>query len=182
MLIWLKLKDLGCKLVFDHHHHKKIHLLLNSLNADIFKEVGAYFGGGTLIALLNNEHRWSKDVDFICPIGTGYRRLRKIVANASFKPQIFFSDTNHLELPRDLKADQYGIRFLVVADQTPIKFEIVAEARISLNPPDYHPWSPRQSTLPPSKHLKLPVPRQVFPSLQPSHCAFPLQDLRLEDR
>ncbi|MDQ2078479.1 nucleotidyl transferase AbiEii/AbiGii toxin family protein [Marinimicrobium sp. ABcell2] len=45
-----------------------------------------------------------------------------------------------LEFPRELKADQYGIRFLVVADQTPIKFEIVAEARISLNPPKYYAW------------------------------------------
>ena len=127
--------------MFDHHHHKKIHLILNSLNSDIFKEVGAHFGGGTLIALLNDEYRWSKDIGFICPFGPGYRRLRQIVANAKFKPQIFFSNTHHLEFPRDLKADQYGIRFLIIADGTPIKFEIVAEARISLPPPEYLSWS-----------------------------------------
>ncbi|MBL7004359.1 MAG: nucleotidyl transferase AbiEii/AbiGii toxin family protein [Gammaproteobacteria bacterium] len=127
--------------MFDHHHHKKIHLILNSLNSEIFEEVGAHFGGGTLITLLNNEYRWSKDVDFICPLGAGYRRLREIVANANYNPQVLFSSTKDLEFPRDLKTDQYGIRFLVVADQTPIKFEIVAEARISLNPPEYLQWS-----------------------------------------
>lgn len=127
--------------MFDHHHHKKIHLILKSLDSDIFKEIGAYLGGGTLIALLNNEYRWSKNVDFICPVGAGYRRLREIIADANFKPQIFFTNTHNLEFPRDLKADQYGIRFLIIVDGTPIKFEIVAEARISLNPPEYLPWS-----------------------------------------
>ncbi|MDQ2078481.1 nucleotidyl transferase AbiEii/AbiGii toxin family protein [Marinimicrobium sp. ABcell2] len=126
--------------MFDHTHHQKIHLILNSLNVGIIEEVGACFGGGTLITLLNNEYRWSRDVDFICPVGPGYRRLREIVADANFQPSIFFSDSTHLEFPRALKADQYGIRFLVVADQTPIKFEIVAEARISLNPPKYYVW------------------------------------------
>ena len=49
--------------MFDHNHHQKIHLVLDSLNPDIFSEVGAYFGGGTLITLLNDEYRWSKDID-----------------------------------------------------------------------------------------------------------------------
>lgn len=127
--------------MFDHHHHQKIHLILDSLNPVIFSEVGAYFGGGTLITLLNNEYRWSKDVDFICPVGEGYRRLREIVAEANFNPRVLFSSTENLEFPRDMKADQYGIRFLVIADQIPIKFEIVAEGRISLNPPEYLEWT-----------------------------------------
>lgn len=127
--------------MFDNNHHKKIHLILTSLNSEVFKEVGACFGGGTLITLSNNEYRWSKDVDFICPVGPGYKRLREIVSGANFKPQVFFSNTSKLEFPRELKANQYGIRFLVIADQTPIKFEIVAEARIKLNPPKYLEWT-----------------------------------------
>jgi len=90
---------------------------LTSLNSEVFKEVGACFGGGTLITLSNNEYRWSKDVDFICPVGPGYKRLREIVSGANFKPQVFFSNTSKLEFPRELKANQYGIRFLVIADQ-----------------------------------------------------------------
>ena len=134
------LKGPGFKSMFEHEHHNKILRILNSLNPAIFNEVGAYFGGGTLITLLYGEYRWSKDVDFLCPIGPGYRRLRQIVAESNSKPEIFFSNHSALKFPRDLTADQYGIRFLVMSDDTPIKFEIVAEARISLEPPESPQW------------------------------------------
>jgi hypothetical protein len=123
--------------MFDHDHHQKILHILQSLNASIFEEAGAYFGGGTLITLLYDEYRWSKDIDFICPVGPGYRRLREIVAAGMFKPAILFNTTDQLKLPRDLSADQYGVRFPVILDDVPIKFEIVAEARIALNAPEY---------------------------------------------
>lgn len=126
--------------MFEHEHHQTILRILNALDPAIFDEVGAYFGGGTLITLLYEEYRWSKDVDFICPIGPGYRRLRQIVSEASFKPSILFSDKTSLEFPRDLTANQYGIRFPVFVDGMPIKFEIVAEARIALEPPEYPDW------------------------------------------
>jgi predicted nucleotidyltransferase component of viral defense system len=127
--------------MFDLEHHQKILLILESLDASIFDEAGAAFGGGTLITLLNGEYRWSKDVDFICPVGPGYRRLREIVANAYHKPSVFFAKTERLDFPRELKADQYGVRFLVLVDGSPIKFEIVAEARIKLEPFSYYPWA-----------------------------------------
>lgn len=127
--------------MFQNNHHQKIYLILNSLNADIFTKAGAYFGGGTLITLQNNEYRWSKDVDFICPVGDGYRYLRKLVADSNLNPKVFFTKTKNLEFPRDLKADQYGIRFLVVAEEVPIKFEIIAEARVKLNPPQSLGWT-----------------------------------------
>lgn len=123
--------------MFDHGHHQKILLILQSLNASIFEEVGAYFGGGTLITLLYNEYRMSKDIDFICPVGPGYRRLREIVSEGMLKPAVLFNTLDQLELPRDLFADQYGVRFPVIVDGEPIKFEIVAEARIALNAPEY---------------------------------------------
>ena len=127
--------------MFDHPHHQKIHLILDSLNPSLFWEVGAFFGGGTLITLLHDEYRRSKDVDFLCPVGPGYRRLREFVGEHNCKPAMFFQKTESLEFPRDLIANQYGIRFLVVADQEPIKFEIVAEARIGLDPPDSFKWT-----------------------------------------
>jgi hypothetical protein len=123
--------------MFDHNHHQKILLILQSLNASIFREVGAYFGGGTLITLLCGEYRWSKDVDFICPVGPGYRRLREIVAEGTLKPAVLFNTTGQLRLPRDISADQYGVRFPVIVDDVPIKFEIIAEARIALNAAEY---------------------------------------------
>lgn len=126
--------------MFDHEHHQKILRILNGLDSDIFYEVGAFFGGGTLITLLYDEYRWSKDVDFICPIGPGYKRLRQIVSENNFKPSALFANTDSLDFPRDLIANQYGVRFAVISEGTPIKFEIVAEARIDLESPETRDW------------------------------------------
>ncbi len=127
--------------MFNHPHHQKILHVLQSLDASLFYEVGAQFGGGTLITLLHKEYRWSKDVDFICPVGPGYRKLRELVHNNYFQPQFFFSKKDKLEFPKELTADQYGVRFLTIADGQPIKFEIVAENRIELEPPESFEWT-----------------------------------------
>ncbi len=127
--------------MFNHPHHQKIHLILESLDAALFHEIGAHFGGGTLITLLHDEYRWSRDVDFICAVGPGYRRLRELVSDNYFKPEFLFSKTERLEFPRDLTADQYGIRFLTVADGEKIKFEIIAENRITLESPESFDWT-----------------------------------------
>lgn len=133
--------------MFDHEHHQKIIQVLSGLNTEIFNECHAYFGGGTLITLLHNEYRWSKDVDFICPVGHGYKRLREIIFDASFCGDVLFSSNESIVIPREIKADQYGVRFLLKVDGTPIKFEIVAEGRISLEAPEFHPFAPKLPTL-----------------------------------
>ncbi len=127
--------------MFSHPHHQKVQLILESLNDSLLCEVGAYFGGGTLITLLHDEYRWSKDIDFICPVGVGYKRLRELVADNYFKPEFLFKKTNGLEFPRDLTANQYGVRFLALADGQSIKFEIVAENRITLEAPESFEWT-----------------------------------------
>lgn len=127
--------------MFDHTYHNLINSILISLDESLFLDTGAYFGGGTLISLLHGEYRWSKDIDFICPVGPGYKKLRSLVFESSHRPEIFFKTPEQFQFPRDLMATQYGIRFLVVADNTPIKFEIVAEARIKLNEPEFHFWN-----------------------------------------
>lgn len=121
--------------MFNHDHHQKIIHVLRSLKSSVFEEVGAYFGGGTLITLLYGEYRWSKDIDFICPVGEGYRKLRGLIHDNS-QASIFFEKTDGIEFSRDIKADQYGIRFPIKVDGISIKFEIIAEARITLNPPE----------------------------------------------
>lgn len=124
--------------MFKYEHHNKIHRILNSLDTALFRDIGAHFGGGTWISLLHGEYRWSKDVDFLCPIGAGYKRLRQVTAASD--PTVLFSETSSLTFPRPLTANQYGVRFLVMVDDTPIKFEIVAEARIAFAPPEYPAW------------------------------------------
>ena len=126
--------------MFDSEYHQEILHILDCLDSEIFLEVGAFFGGGTLITLLYEEYRLSKDVDFICPVGPGYKRLRKLVFEHNFKPSVLFADTTSLDFPRDLVANHYGVRFLVISNGTPVKFEIVAEARIDLEPPEERDW------------------------------------------
>jgi hypothetical protein len=122
--------------MFEHAYHDKIFHVLKRLDASIFHEIGACFGGGTLVTLLHGEYRLSKGVDFICLVGRGYYRLRELVAKAGFKPSLFFGDTDSLVFPRETRADQYGVRFLVESFGVPIKFEIIAEARIMLDSPE----------------------------------------------
>jgi hypothetical protein len=126
--------------MFERDFHQKILNILNQLKANFLLECGAYFGGGTLISLNNGEYRLSKDINFVCSAGTGYRLLRQKIAenqyNALFKTQ------NNLDLPGEIKADQYGVRFAIIVDETPIKFEIILEGRIELGEPDYPSWSP----------------------------------------
>lgn len=124
--------------MFALEFHQKISQVLLALNVDFFQKASAYFGGGTLLALAYNEYRWSKDIDFVCPVGEHYRYLRSKIMEEGY--QAIFQSVQGIQLPREIKADQYGIRFPVVIDNTLIKFEIIAEARIHLESPVYLNW------------------------------------------
>jgi hypothetical protein len=126
--------------MFHQELHQKILIILQQINADFFLECGAYFGDGTLVSLNNHEYRLSKDIDFICATGAGYRWLRQKVSESNYNA--IFNTQDNLQFPGEIKADQYGIRFPIIADKVLIKFEIILEGRIQLEPPNYPPWSP----------------------------------------
>lgn len=126
--------------MFDLEFHQKILRVLRNLDAEFFQANQIYFGGGTLVSLTHGEYRLSKDIDFLCPVGDSYRFLRQAVAETGFKA--LFTTQKGMTLPGDLHANRYGVRFAVTVDQVPIKFEIVAEERISLGQPDYPAWCP----------------------------------------
>ncbi|MBD2211726.1 nucleotidyl transferase AbiEii/AbiGii toxin family protein [Nostoc linckia FACHB-104] len=126
--------------MFAREFHQKIFNVLNQLNANFLLECGAYFGGGTLISLNNDEYRLSKDIDFLCSTGMGYRLLRKAISEHQYNA--IFNTQKNFKLPREIKADQYGVRFAIIADEVLIKFEIIMEGRIELGEPVYPSWSP----------------------------------------
>lgn len=126
--------------MFERELHQKILIVLNHLNADFLANCCAYFGGGTLVSLRHGEHRLSKDIDFMCAIGEGYRRLRQGVLYRGY--EAIFTDLEGIDLPREIQADQYGIRFPVIVDGMPIKLEIIVEGYIKFEQPDYPSWSP----------------------------------------
>jgi hypothetical protein len=116
-------------MTFRLDHHNKILAILQSLDSNVLKEGFAYFGGGTLLALDFGEYRWSKDIDFICPVvSSGYKYLRTVVFENGYKA--LFHDLNRIQVGRGTK-DRYGIRMMINVDGVPIKTEIIAEAPLN---------------------------------------------------
>ena len=125
---------------FKLDHHNRILTILNSLDSYLLAENTAYFGGGTLLTLDFGEYRWSKDIDFLCPIASsGYKYLRTIIFDGGY--QELFHDKTAINIQRGTTS-QYGIRLLIIVEGEPIKMEIIVEARFQLDSPRYPNWSP----------------------------------------
>jgi hypothetical protein len=124
---------------FKIDRHQTIHQILKELNRDLLSECRAYFGGGTLLSLDLGEYRTSNDIDFICPFGADYSKLRSSIREHT--PQILLRNGSSLEISR-VTIDQYGIRMGIVANGVAIKTEIIAQAGFELDPPRQPSWSP----------------------------------------
>lgn len=86
------------------------------------------------MALRYGEYRESVDIDFLVCDLASYRDLRQIL-RATDGLQPIVREGMKLELAREIRADQYGIRTLVHSGTSKIKFEIVLEARIEFSNP-----------------------------------------------
>jgi hypothetical protein len=120
--------------LFERPHHRDVALVLQSLDAQAMSRRHCYFGGGTAMALRYGEYRESVDIDFMVSDLAGYRDLRQLLGNAAGLQPIVRAGLQ-LDLAREVRADQYGIRTQVRAGTSTIKFEIVLEARIELATP-----------------------------------------------
>jgi Nucleotidyl transferase AbiEii toxin, Type IV TA system len=136
---WLSSEFMDSEMDFEIDRHPLIYQVLEGLNDKFLSECRAYFGGGTLIALDLGEYRTSYDIDFICAVGSNYRQLRNAISDRD--PRILLKENSNLEIER-FTADQYGIRMAIVANDIPIKTEIIAEARFELELPRQPSWSP----------------------------------------
>lgn len=113
---------------FSRPRHDAVDKVLARLNADFLDRAKCFFGGGTRIVLELNEYRESADIDFLCSDRQGYRELRSTIRHNSLGELA----SAPLELLREVRADQYGLRTVLQVDHEPIKFEIINEARIDL--------------------------------------------------
>lgn len=125
--------EVGC--LFEREHHRDVALVLQSLEPTVLATRSCYFGGGTAMALRYGEYRESVDVDFLVSDVSGYRELRQMLGGVHGLAPLVRQGMK-LELAREVRADQYGIRTLVRSGNSVIKFEIVLEARIVFEPPD----------------------------------------------
>lgn len=121
--------------MFERPHHQRIAHVLASLDGDVLRQHGCWFGGGTCIALKFGEYRESVDMDFLVSDPVGYRELRQLLTGVNGLAPITRLGAMPLVLDREVRADQYGIRTRVLMDGHAIKFEIVREARIALDLP-----------------------------------------------
>lgn len=125
--------------MFNRPVHQQILHILQSLNASLLSECRAYFGGGTQLVLELGEYRQSQDIDLLCPFGAGYTHLRRAVFDLGY--DALFVDRAGLHFPREIRADQYGVRFPIQTTDFLIRFEIVAEGRIDFEPPQQFSWA-----------------------------------------
>lgn len=113
---------------FTRQHHQRIEHILRRLNAGLLVANKVGFGGGTAIALRNDEYRVSVDIDLMVSDIDGYRAIKTLVGRGEignlFKEPVDF----------DFRmSDQYAIRSFVFNEATQIKLEIVFDAYVPLN-------------------------------------------------
>lgn len=121
--------------MFERPHHQRIAHVLAALDGERLREHACLFGGGTCIALRYGEYRESVDIDFLVSDAAGYRDLRQLLTGPDGLGAITRAGAQPLVVTREIRADQYGIRTQVQMDGKAIKFEVVREARIELEPP-----------------------------------------------
>ncbi len=121
---------------FERPHHQRIAHVLGALDGTTLRQHGCLFGGGTCIALMYGEYRESVDIDFLVSDAAGYRELRQLLTGPGGMAAITHANALPLVTLREIRADQYGIRTQVQMDGQAIKFEIVREARITLEQAD----------------------------------------------
>jgi hypothetical protein len=122
--------------MFERPHHQRIAHVLSALDGSVLAQNACWFGGGTCIALKFGEYRESVDIDFLVSDPAGYRELRQLLTGLDGLAPITRPGAMPLELLREVRADQYGIRTQVCMDGHAIKFEIVREARILFQEPE----------------------------------------------
>jgi hypothetical protein len=116
--------------------------VLDALDADALARTSFRFGGGTCLALGHGEYRVSRDLDFMCSDAGGYAELRLAAREHGYAALFSPSGRASLSFPREIRADQYGLRFPVVAGGVSIRVELIREARIALGPADRADWTP----------------------------------------
>jgi hypothetical protein len=120
---------------FERPHHQRIAHVLGALDGATLRQHACLFGGGTCIAMQHGEFRESVAIDFLVSDAAGYRELRQLLTGPRGLAAITHPHAPPLVALGEVRADQYGIRTQVQMDGQAIKFEIVREARIALDPP-----------------------------------------------
>ena len=121
--------------MFERAHHNRIAQVLHALDGPLLHAHRCLFGGGTVITMRYGEYRESADIDFMVSDAGCYRALRQLLTGPGGIHALARDGAAPLIQGRDIRADQYGIRTLLRVDNQPIKFEVVREGRVDIEPP-----------------------------------------------
>lgn len=128
--------------MFRRERHRKLLELLAAFDDGLLARCRFLFGGGTRIVLELDEYRESLDVDFLCSAAEGYAELRFQASSRGYDSLFKAQARPGLHLPREMRIDQYGIRFPVEIEGGLIRVELIREARIGLDAGVRPDWSP----------------------------------------
>ena len=128
--------------MFRREQHRKVLALLQVFDSPKLSHCKFLFGGGTRIVLDLEEYRESHDIDFLCSDAEGYAELRFEASTKGYDALLKADSRHGLHFPREMKIDQYGIRFPAEIEGSLIRVELIREARIDLNPGVRPDWSP----------------------------------------
>jgi hypothetical protein len=124
--------------MFRRELHRALGTILDAIDPVALEARGFALGGATRIALGHGEVRESNDLDFLGSDTRGFAELRSAVRSQGYAA--LFRHTSGLELPREPRIDQYGIRFPVRVGERTLKVELVHEGRIALGPAVREPF------------------------------------------
>ncbi|HEX6900406.1 MAG TPA: nucleotidyl transferase AbiEii/AbiGii toxin family protein [Thermoanaerobaculia bacterium] len=128
--------------MFKRPQHRHVLALLKAFDSEKLARCRFFFGGGTRIVLELDEYRESRDVDFLCSDREGYAELRAEASTSGY-PALFKPGAADLfRFLREMRTDQYGIRFAAEVEGEVIRVELIREARIDLDPGVRPDWSP----------------------------------------
>lgn len=120
---------------FERIRHQLGARVLHAPDGPKLRGTHCLFGGGTAIALRDGEYRESVDIDFLVSDIQSYRGLGQELTGPDGIKAILREAAVLLTQLREIRADQYGIRTMLLLVEQPIKFEIVLERRIALATP-----------------------------------------------
>jgi nucleotidyltransferase AbiEii toxin of type IV toxin-antitoxin system len=127
--------------MFLREQHRNVVSLLAAFAERDLSGCKFFFGGGTRVVLDLEEYRESRDIDFLCSDAEGYADLRFQAATRGYDALFRPDGREKLNLPREMRIDQYGIRFPVEFGASLIRVELIREARIALDPGIRPDWS-----------------------------------------
>ena len=127
--------------MFRRELYRAMGRVLSALDAEALERTSFRFGGGTCLALGHGEYRVSRDLDFVCSDARGYGELRLSVRERGYDALFPAAGTEGLRFPREIRSDQYGLRFPVLVEGTSIRVELIREGRIELGPAERATWT-----------------------------------------